>query len=83
MDSVDRGYQTAEFGGDKSLGSHNSSGLGLDKEGQSYKTLIEDLSQTFTTMRDFKRKEALETLSELLLKARFTCSSTKAAYEAV
>ena len=91
MDSVDRGYQTAEFGGDKSLlglhqhhhGNNSSRDLQLDKDTLSYRSLIEDLSSTFTTLRDLKRKEALETLAELLGQAKFHCTSTQSAYEAI
>ena len=45
--------------------------------------IVEEICQTFTTIRDFKRKEALEVLSKLVLNARFHSDSTKAAHEAI
>ena len=87
MDSVDRGSKTADFGaaGANSHNSHHSiSSLISEKEQQSgYYAIVEEICQTFTTLRDFKRKEALEVISQLVLNAKFHSESTKAAHEAV
>lgn len=76
MDSVDRGSQTAEFGGisDAATGVFNQSKDGSHAGG--YHAIVEEICQTFTTIRDFKRKEALQVLSQIVMTAKFHQSST-------
>lgn len=82
MDSVDRGSQTAQFGGVNQSGFFgNKSTQSQDADGSG--ALVEELSLTFTTLRDFKRKEALEVLSELVVKAKLLADASRAGHEAI
>jgi len=58
MDSIDRGSQTAQFG---AVGANQSSFFNQSgsSDFDSQSALVEEISQTFTTLRDCKRKEAL------------------------
>lgn len=64
-DSEDKGGQTAQFG----LGPGHSS-IFSNREPDSQHALVDEISQTFTTLRDFKRKEALEVLVALIMQAK-------------
>ena len=83
MDSIDRGSLTADFGAAGASNMHSSSSLLSDKDQTGYHAIVEEICQTFTTLRDFKRKEALEVLSQLVLKAKFHLESSKSAHEAI
>ena len=56
--------------------------LSIEK-GASFNNLVEEVTQTFTTMRDIKRKEALQELDKLAQTAESFKLLTEAAYEAV
>ena len=45
--------------------------------------MIEEMTQTFTTMRDIKRKEAIQLMQKLVNKATFCRRYSEAAYDAV
>ena len=80
MDSVDRGSQTADFGARKSF---NNSSILSEKDASGYHDLVEEVNQTFTSIRDIKRKQAIEVTAQLLAKAKFQAAFTRAAFEAV
>ena len=45
--------------------------------------MIEEVTQTFTTMRDIKRREAIQVVQQLVNKATFCRRYSEAAHDAV
>ena len=67
LDHQYRGNQTADFGA--RIGDNSS--ILSEKDQNGYHALVEEINQTFTTIRDIKRKQAIEILAQLLTKAKF------------
>ena len=56
----------------------------MDLEGKNnFVVMIEEMTQTFTTMRDIKRREAIQLMQKLVNKATFCKRYSESAYEAV
>ena len=83
MDSINPGSQTAEFGRSGASGPASMHSLSENDQTTGFYAIVEEICQTFTTVRDHKRKEALEVLSHIVQSAKYHCDSTKAAHEAV